>query len=323
MIPTIYNFSTGLQTPKHSLATLKDIKVACNDDGTPQLNRTTRFIEARIEWKDKLYMICAPLSSSAISSIELQTHKIGLLTSISLCKAKILHNELIFTDSLGNTQYSDLLIQELPSDRFLSDVIGKESREVLLNAIDKLQETLSKNSITVNNIKPENLAWDGVSLHPIRYYYLRFIDKGDAAAFDELRIHIMRAPDLTTFCDVVSQVYSTDNAIDGHIWVGNCFEQLICVEDNDGYGYVDTSNKVVIQPQFIWADDFHEGRAAVETALGMGLINKIGEFIIPAIYDIIEYDHQDGSSQVKQGEKWALFDYMGKQMTEFKMTVLV
>lgn len=323
MIPTIYNFSEGLQTPKYSFATLKDLSVRCNDDNTPQLNRTTRFVEAKIEWQGRLYMLCAPLSSSAIISIELQIHKFRRITSISLCGATILRNELIFVDSQGVIQYSDLLLQELPSDRLLSDVIGVESNEVLLNAVDKLQRALEDNQITINNVNSNNLAWDGVAIHPTRYYYLRIDGKGDARAFEELRHTIIRTPRATTFCDVVSQEYSTSSSITGHIWVGNCFEQLICVEDSNGYGYVDTSNNVVIPSKFLWADDFYEGRATVEMVMGMGLIDKNGNFIIPAIYEIVEYDHNDGTSQVKQNGEWALFDYMGKQMTEFKLKVLI
>lgn len=322
MIPTIYNFSEGLQTPKDSFATLKNISVTCNEDGIPQLNRTTRFVEAKVEWQGRLYLLCAPLSSSAITSIELQIHQFRRLTSISLCGATILRNELIFVDSKGEIHYSDLLLQELPSDKLLIDVIGKESSEVLLNAVDKLQKMLKENKITLNNVNSNNLSWDGSSLHPIRYYYLRLDGRGDAEAFDKLRHFIVRTPDATTFCDVVSQEYSADRAITGHIWIGNCFEQLICVEDSGGYGYVDTSNRVVIPPQFLWADDFHEGRAAVETATGMGLIDKSGNFIIPPIYEMLEYDHEDGTTQVKHNGEWALFDYAGKQTTNFELVVV-
>ncbi|HBX90708.1 MAG TPA: hypothetical protein DEH06_05235, partial [Alistipes sp.] len=60
----------------------------------------------------------------------------------------------------------------------------------------------------------------------------------------------------------------------GHRWVSRTFEGLVCVEDETGYGYVDTQNRPVIPARFRWAGDFREGRAEVETDEGMGLIDR-------------------------------------------------
>lgn len=42
------------------------------------------------------------------------------------------------------------------------------------------------------------------------------------------------------------------------------------VEDEGGFGFVDTDNNPVIPSQFLWAGDFHEGRAEVQTRPAWG-----------------------------------------------------
>ena len=49
-----------------------------------------------------------------------------------------------------------------------------------------------------------------------------------------------------------------------------------------GFGFVDTDNNPVIASRFVWAGDFREGRAEVETPGGMGLIDRNGKLRHPA-----------------------------------------
>lgn len=69
-------------------------------------------------------------------------------------------------------------------------------------------------------------------------------------------------------CDTSAEYSAPCTAFRNHLWVGHMFEQMICVEDAEGYGYVDTQNRYLIAPQYRWANDFHEGRAEVQTADG-------------------------------------------------------
>ena len=89
------------------------------------------------------------------------------------------------------------------------------------------------------------------------------------------------------------------------------------VEDEGGFGFVDTDNNPVIPSQFLWAGDFHEGRAEVQTRTGMGLIDREGGYVIPPEYEIVDYDPAVSIVHVRHGGRWALFDYLGRRLTEF------
>ena len=74
----------------------------------------------------------------------------------------------------------------------------------------------------------------------------------------------------------------------------------------------------MIPSQFLWAGDFHEGRAEVQTADGrMGLIDKTGRYVLEPHYEIVEYDDRTGRLLARFDGRWAAFDYEGRQLTEF------
>ena len=300
-----------------SFASLRGFSVVRGGDGVVQLNRTTRFSEAKIEIDGGLYILAMPLCTSAIPSIEREISRLNQLTSLKLYKPIILHRELIFTNSQGETTYSDLLLQQVPVRGSLSDVIGVEGSEELLRTSVTLEGLLCNNGIVLSNICAENLVYYQGEMFPIRYYYVGVGRGGDGDSFERLRDKICSAPEASSLCDVVSQTYIPQSPFVGHLWVGNCFEGLVCVEDTEGYGYVDLMNRMVITPQFVWADDFHEGRSVVEAKAGMGLIDKDGCFVIEPIYEIVEYDYHSGTSQVRMQGQWATFSYVGEQLSEF------
>ena len=72
-----------------------------------------------------------------------------------------------------------------------------------------------------------------------------------------------------------------------------------------------------IASRYLWADDFREGRAEVETPTGMGLIDREGSYVIPPEYEIVDYKPAESVVYVRKNGLWALFDYLGRQRTEF------
>ncbi|MEG0789421.1 MAG: WG repeat-containing protein [Alistipes sp.] len=322
MIPTLYGYSEALQAPERTLATLKHVRVVYNDNGLPRLHRLGLFAEAQIDWNNGRWLLCAPLSSLAICHVERVLAQLKQQNSEIAGNCHLLRNELTYTDSQGIDQQSDLVLRFLPKGDPLSEVLGKVPKEVLLQALDTLQANLQLEKITHNNLKAENIIWSAGQMYPIRFYYACTGQGDDSAAFEALRRQISNTPDSQTLCDVATDTYTAPcKKSPAYLWEGHVFEQLICVANQAGYGYVDTNHQVVIAPQYVWADDFHEGRAAVQTATGMGLIDKTGRYIIPPHYEIVEYDSYRGTSQVRLNGVWARFDYMGRQLTEFNCTV--
>ena len=179
---------------------------------------------------------------------------------------------------------------------------------------------MAQAGLTHNNLKAANL-WmtPDYRLLPLRYAYMCFDGGDDAPQFDALRAFVAeKASVAQMMCDTSAEYSAPCTAFRNHLWVGHMFEQMICVEDAEGYGYVDTQNRYLIAPQYRWANDFHEGRAEVQTADGrMGLIDKTGRYVLEPHYEIVEYDDRTGRLLARFDGRWAAFDYEGRQLTEF------
>jgi hypothetical protein len=60
----------------------------------------------------------------------------------------------------------------------------------------------------------------------------------------------------------------------------------IVTPDTHRVGYIDSSGRVVIQPQFDYADDFSEGLAAVTIGTKSGYIDKTGKIAIKSQFGL-------------------------------------
>lgn len=286
MTPTLNDFTRALLTPDLSFATLADARAVTDRQGLPLLRRTTRFAEARIEWRGGSWLLFLPLAPQALLRIERTAARLRRLTSNLLAFYRILPGEMQWCDTL--------------------------------------QEGLRSLGFNHRNLKPENLRWCAGRFIPLRYHDARFGTTGaDDEAFEALRQLVMEQGRSHTAADAGQTLHDTAASytalrrLKGHRWCSNLFEGLVCVEDETGYGFVDASNRVVIPSHFLWANDFHEGRAEVQTAEGMGLIDKQGGYVIPPHYEIVEYDPATSLSLVRRAGNWARFDYLGRQLTRF------
>lgn len=319
MVATIYSFTRALHAPAECFTTLRDAVAIQGRQASPEIVRTARFAEAVIEWRKAQWLLCMPLTSAAVPDMERMAAYLKTLHSEWLADYRLLREEMHYTDSTGTERRCDLVLQYLPAGCTFAEALTNESAQQLLAALDALEEELRRLDISHRNLKSENLRWSGGRWIPIRYHYARRGAGGDAEAFNTLRREVLRGTEpQQTAHDIETPYENPCDRLTGHRWVGNVFEQLVCVEDTTGYGYVDTSNRVVIPAQYIWADDFHEGRAAVETERGMGLIDKTGRYIIEPRYEIVEYNYETGLSQVRLDGRWATFGYEGQAHTEFE-----
>ena len=324
MTATIQHFTRALLTPDLSLATLSDARAVTDCNGMPRMVRTTRFAEAEIEWRGERWLAAMPLTPAALPRIERTASVLRRMNTEHLTQFRILPEEMRWTDALGNERRTGLVLQQLPGREF-AEALLTEDKTVLLAALDTLREALRELEFTHNNLKEANLRWHRGRFVPIRYYDARIgaAEPGtaDREAFDVLRHRIAEAPVPRQTANDVTVPYNPLRSLTGHRWTSHVFEGLVCVEDDNGFGFVDTDNNPVIPAQFVWAGDFREGRAEVQTQTGMGLIDRRGCYVIPPEYEIVDYDPAASVVHVRNNGHWALFDYLGRRLTEFRTEV--
>ena len=94
-------------------------------------------------------------------------------------------------------------------------------------------------------------------------------------------------------------------------------DSLFRIEVNEKWGYIDINGKVVIEPQFVTADDFHEGLAIVLTHMGWGCIDKKGKLVFR--HDPCEFRPKLVHGYFSEGLLCVRsIEYMGDQFTKFQ-----
>lgn len=315
---TISDLRRALLAPDKYFKTLKNLK-SIGDE----VRRSTFFAEMEVERDGKRFLLLMPLSALSLRRIEqFMPHKHYIKHSL-VPQITILREEMLTVNALGKECYCDIVLELLPealpfADALATAVCDAQYAATLLGALGTLQKALCDGGVSHNNLRVENLLIDSNDrLYPIRWYYATSTVGGDADALQVLEQELTKMVENNMLCDVESAPYDTPSMLDGHISVGEMSEGLIAVEDNEGWGFVDSHNRCIIPSQYIWVNDFCEGRAEVETKVGMGLIDKQGNYIIPAQYKIVDYNPFKGDSLVYDGSGWSLFDYSGKQLCPF------
>ena len=93
------------------------------------------------------------------------------------------------------------------------------------------------------------------------------------------------------------------------------FEDELALISNNGIGYVNIKNEIVINAQynFNFLGDFHNGLALVKKDKKFGYINKYNEIIIPIIYDNA-LPFKDNSTLVQKDGLVFFIDQKGKKL---------
>lgn len=152
---------------------------------------------------------------------------------------------------------------------------------------------------------------------------------------------LLTTTDRTTLCDSLREIIGTakvkakksDDTLCSHQritrklldkvdfsqreWIGIPSEDRIAFRSGDRYGYLDMLNNVIIEPQFLNAEPFTEGRAVVETKDGFGLINKLGEWIIAPEHEDICWSADYNIATVGGEHGWALYDSLGHRISPY------
>ena len=306
-----HSFFEALSVPDLSLKRLKQCEVMLTEAGTPALSCTSKTVEAVIRIDGRHYLLALPLTEEIAHRLERTVSQLERMHTPALAPIRILPDELQWQDTKGEPFTASLLLQELPGEPF-GEHYELLDPATLNRAIEQLREELERLHLAHNNLKMENLRWVNGTLTAIRPWHTQLGgDRGlDDKMLDALRID---GEEIATLSDDECH-YQTDS----RFWTGHEFEGLTCFETEQGFGYRDAEGVTVIEPQFVWADDFYEGRAVVMTESGMGLINRTGGFVIPPENEIVEYLREESLIRVRRNGLWAMFDITGTQTSIFE-----
>ncbi len=367
MIASMTAFRRALASPATHFRTLHAI-IPQMVDGVPLVRRTSRFAEAIGTITDgRQIIIYSPLSARAIADVERTAERVCAIRSPHLGEYRILRDELLFTDSLGESHTGDIIIEELPAGEPFG-FGSSQSSHALGEGLVRLREHLQHIGFTHNNLRAENIiVGDDGRLHPIRLHYGRFggayddfgplfdlvasleraersengergdvVTRYDTDANEEQKQNML-ASDAPSPAYRATATPATNDSADEIFAPHEGFARarrggrygFFAVEDrasanrfeatDDGVGTTDDGFwaqaeglRVAIPFVYLWADDFREGRAVVETEQGVGVIDKRGCEILPAVFDDVRYDVSAGCFEARLDEQRLLFGYAGE-----------
>ena len=136
MNPTIQTFLRALQTPDTSLKSLTAARAATDAAGLPRLQRSTRFAEAEIAWRNGQWLLSMPLTSAALPRIERTVSRLRRLNTPWAGEYRILPGELRWEDAAGTARSTDLVMEALPAGCPFEQALLTQERQTLLAALE-------------------------------------------------------------------------------------------------------------------------------------------------------------------------------------------
>lgn len=314
---TIVDFRRAVHRPDQWLGQLSDARMA---DGAA-ICRSSLTADCRMSWHGREWLLSAPISLRAIERAERAAAVLRSLPGESIGSYRILRDEILVDAATGSR--CDAIAELLPAATRLSEAVADIDVDRLQAALDDMARRLRHAGISHNNLNADNIViTDDGTMHAIRPHYATRGAGGDEQALAEIGRYIAHHALPSCAClNDTTRPYTAGTAADSGCRdrMGHMFEERARILRDGAYGFVDACGSTVIKPEYFWADDFREGRAAVQRFDGrMGLIDKNGCEIIPALYDIVEYDVHSGRSWVARGSLWARFDYSGTQLDPWR-----
>lgn len=297
----------AVEHPGVALVGMRNIMPERDADREVVVSRTSRFAETVVlNMSGERFLLSVPLRKEYVNGPAALIEALEGVASPCLDELHLLRDELHYMDSLGRECVADVLVQRLPCGDRLSDAVIF-SVAGLKEQLEELQGEMTRLDLTHGNLRPENIivGEDG-HLHPVRYYYARVDDgcQDDFAALYDMvteRVIVESEPDYR-------ELVKTEAAFETYP-VQDGMMRVYCQER---FFFVDVHSGETLAGRYMWADDFCEGRAVVETESGMGVINRDGEFLIPDLYHDIEYDSIEGVFITRYGDDFVRFDYFGE-----------
>ena len=235
-----------------------------------------------------LYIPLKPMELTPCKSLETPR-------SSQLCPYIVLKQEMIRFDGI-----SDIIIQFIPEGTTLSN--SPIASNLALLMIDSLERECRRVGFSHNRLTAENIILGTDNrLYPIRYHYATL--DGATDDFNSLRLPFVEGSQL--LCDVESQYTTNDyERFDSH-------NGTVRFCENGLYGFRDNSGNIIIPARYKWAGNLFENRAIVETDNGCGVIDSLGNDIIPPYLDNIYYDTYNTIFYYYEDGVLCGFDYNG------------
>lgn len=314
--PSLQTFIEALQNPSEQLCnslgggTLRLVEGA---DGSYTC-RLSLHTEVQVQIENRSLLLSLPHNAEA----EARSHRVAVgrasIRTPHLGSYQLLPNAITYFDALGNSRAVTLVVESLPEGRPLSELlaVGVSAHQIRAAAAELLA-AFRDLKIAHNNLKPENL-WltpegrlvavrchrmsfegcsecDRLALEAI----CRLADENDSAQID-----LSREPEYRLRQNPAFE------------FVGRMSDGLILIRQKGLYGFADCHDRIVIEPRFLWADDFREGRAEVKCASGFGVIDKRGEFVLNPCFDSVEWDDMQTTIRARLDDRELLFGYNGE-----------
>ncbi len=311
MAPSIIAFAEFLVSEHRSFRTLEGV-VPIIENGAPKISRTTLFAEAMVTIGNQTYLLCMPLSGKIDSAIAQTCASLERLRPAALTEYRVLTAEITLTDSMAREVPCDLVLHAIPTGESLDKAVTHIATKRLRDALELLKCKVVKIGFLHGNLKPANLIYgDDGRLYPIRYHYAHLNAEPERILeeFNRIEQFIAAHPEVAEIGE-----YTSPTEYEKRLPFDEIFpmhDLLRRVRHNGLYGYIDSSDRIVIEPQFDYAEDFFENRAVVRTIEGkMGVIDRNCHFVIEPIYDMVGFE--DGVFEARLGDKWITIDFLGR-----------
>ena len=313
MAPSIHAFAQFLISKNRTFRTLRGV-IPVTINSQPKIVRTTHFAEAHILIDKEEYLLSLPLNGEIATNIARTATAIGLLGSPVLTQYKILPAEIELPDSTGKCTPCDLILHRIPAGESLDKAVSHLPTEQLHTLLDILCQEVVKVGFLHGNLKPSNLIFtENGHLYPIRYHYAKVgaSEEQILAEIDAIRNYINSHPKIELIgTETTPAEYEQQLPYDEIFPMQDLMRR---VRKGELYGYIDSNNNEVIEPQYTYAENFFENRAVVRTLEGkMGVIDHGNRWILEPIYDMVGFE--DGLFDARIGDEWHKFDYLGVEI---------
>ena len=226
---------------------------------------------------------------------------LSIPSSTILSSYRVLNRELV----IGDKEY-DVIYQPIP----LGDPLNLSPTDVstAIRMIDTLERECRNIGFSHNNLSAENIiVGNDNHLYPIRYH-----DATTSGCKDDFNLLRDLFADWQTEMLILND--ATSNYTCKYCDIYDLKGGFMRFCDDGLFGYKDHNGEDAIPAQFIWAGDFCENRAVVETEMGFGVINSRGEYVIPPFLESLYYDAYGSLFYYYEREQLCAYDYNGEPL---------